>query len=322
MQLKKTSLRALQFVAWFSIFVIFIVYGEQDARSLGRTIGRIMKALFPFIIVFFVLFPLLWSKKKYILFAIGISILTFFYVTKMRSGFAIEEDFFTKLITCIIMCTAAIILRLIRDWFDNQDFQNKLKIENLNSELRILKYQNSPHFIFNVLNSIDALIHIKPAKASETISKMAVMMRYMSGLYHQDRVPLNKELDYIKDFIDLHTMRLPKEALVHFECEGDTTDIEVEPMLFMPFIENIFKHGRFEKNDEALIAFKLDEKKLEFRCENVICNNDLSENEKSGIGLEILRKRLDLLYKNTYKLKVDTKEKRYKVKLNIPLEKN
>jgi len=320
--MNKVVLRSVQLVVLFVVMPLIAVLTQQDPYDLGFQMGRFVGIIFPFIIVFYVLVPLLWNKKRYVLFAIALSLLFSLHIINIRSGFSLRENYLQQAALCVVLSSLAMILRLIRDWFDKQDFENRLEIENLNSELQILKYQNSPHFVFNVLNSIDALIHIKPAKASETISKMAVMMRYMSGLYHQERVPLKKELDYIKDFIDLHAMRLSKGALVNFELVGDATDIEIEPMLFMPFIENVFKHRRFEKNDEAVVCFKLEKTKIHFQCRNVICNNELSEREQSGIGLEILKKRLDLLYKNTYKLKVKTEGNQYTVSLLIPLKKN
>ena len=320
--MNKVVLRSVQLLAIIIVMPLIVVLSQQDPYDLGFQMGRFVGNIFPFIIVFYVLVPLFWNKKRYVLFAIAMSLLLFLHITNVRSGFSLRENYLQQAALFIVLSSLAILLRFIRDFFDKQDFENRLEIENLNSELQILKYQNSPHFVFNVLNSIDALIHVKPAKASETISKMAVMMRYMSGLYHQERVLLTKELDYIKDFIDLHAMRLAKGALVNFELVGDATDIEIEPMLFMPFIENVFKHGRFEKDDEAHICFELKKSQVHFHCKNVICNKVLSEGEQSGIGLEILKKRLDLLYKSTYKLKVETNEQHYKVSLLIPLKKN
>ena len=191
-----------------------------------------------------------------------------------------------------------------------------LKTEKAKTELMLLKSQVNPHFFFNMLNNLYGLVGKDPKKGQELILKLSDMMRYSIYEGEREMVTLIEEVDYLKNYIELHKMRYHKEINIDFKYEIEE-NYKVMPLLFIILLENAFKHGVERLRDSAfvnvnMITFK-DE--LQFTVEN---NFDNSESvEEPGIGLKNLKRRLELVYPNRHKLLFSVVENVYKVELTL-----
>lgn len=194
----------------------------------------------------------------------------------------------------------------------------ELQAENLSQRLESLRYQINPHFFMNTLNNIHALVDIDPEKAKESIEEFSKMMRIL--LYEGDSptIPLAKELDFIEHFISLMRLRYPEDS-VHIETifPEDRSGVSVPPLVMASFVENAFKHGVSYSADSFIrIKVERQENKVVFLCSNSI--HPVEGDERHGLGLENIRKRMALLYGNSYTLSIDENSGRYDVLMAIP----
>ena len=197
----------------------------------------------------------------------------------------------------------------------------QLERENLRQQLEYLKYQISPHFFMNTLNNIHALVDIDPQKAQNSIVVLSKMMRYLLYESNQAMVPLSKEIDFINNYVALMRMRYTEKVHINVNIPGPITDVpqtsEVPPMLFITFIENAFKHGVSYQQDSDINIKMTVKDGLYFCCTNT--NFNTPKTEQGGVGLVNVRKRLDLIYHDSYQLQIDNTETHYEVTLSVPL---
>lgn len=214
---------------------------------------------------------------------------------------------------------AGTCLRLFVQWF--QDAQDKVELEkqNFKSELSLLKNQLNPHFLFNTLNNIDSLILENSPNASLALNKLSDIMRYMVYDSENEFVPLKDEISYLENYIALQKLRLENEHTIQLSITGNPTNKQIAPMLFIPYVENAFKHSSLKGKIDNSIVISLDIQKNEvsFHCINP--KADIQKDKSSGIGLELVQKRLDLIYKNKYTLSIENSENEFTVKLTIKL---
>jgi two-component system, LytTR family, sensor kinase len=222
-----------------------------------------------------------------------------------------------SIILTVVFGTLGSFMRLVFEWIQGTIKQKELKIQNFNSELRLLKYQLNPHFLFNSLNNIDALIHEDPAKASKALNKLSEIMRYVVYKNENAKVPLSEELEYIENYLSLQRLRTVNESAINYKAEGKELDVMIAPMLFIPFIENAFKHASLkQENSEIDIFFKIMSQNIEFKCRNSF-SDSIKKDKTSGIGLELIKKRLELLYPGKYQLTITSCDNIFEVTLNI-----
>jgi two-component system LytT family sensor kinase len=210
---------------------------------------------------------------------------------------------------------------LLMDWFKNERKKKEIENENLMSELSFLKSQVSPHFLFNTLNNIYSLSLSNSDMTSNAIMKLSLLLRYM--LYEADakQVSLDKEIEYINNYIELQRMRIREGVIISFVTQGDFASKLIEPMLLIPFIENAFKHGiNYSKTSDIKIEITLLGNELLLKVENSI-NNNSRQPEASGIGLSNVKRRLSLLYPDLHTLDIEETNGIYKVTLKIALNK-
>ena len=199
--------------------------------------------------------------------------------------------------------------------------QSERERQFLNTELAFLKHQISPHFFMNTLNNIHSLIDIDAEKARDAVIKLSRLMRYMLYETNTQKVPLKKEIEFIESYIELMRMRYEDDMLtVETEYPAVTDNIFVPSFLFLSFIENAFKHG-VDLHEHSLIClwFAHENGRLTFTVRNKKSGKVYSITEKSGIGLENVRKRLDLIFKDNYTLHIQPDDVIYEVNLNIPV---
>jgi LytS/YehU family sensor histidine kinase len=206
-------------------------------------------------------------------------------------------------------------------WFLQEKLRRELENEKLQAELSFLKLQVNPHFLFNALNNIYSLAVIEnSARTSTSILMLSDMMRYM--LYEKEdeenKVSLEKEIRHINSYIDLERMRQTDPVFINFSIEGETGGKRIAPLLIFPLIENACKHGVLTDPAKPVdISLKLTNEGIEFSIVNYV--NTYFKDKTGGIGLQNVRKRLDLLYGGNYKLDLQNTGERFIVYLKLPL---
>jgi len=210
-------------------------------------------------------------------------------------------------------------VRITMEWFKNERQKKEMEAEKLFSELAFLKSQVNPHFLFNILNNICSLARKKSDETENAIIKLSQIMRYMLQDSRDERVSLEKEVEYLQSYIELQRLRLPETVKIDFSIEGHPELFSIEPLLLIPFVENAFKHGvSYQGGSQILIRLHSDDRLLSFAVENHIARGkDDTVEQGSGIGLKNVRRRLELLYPGKHDLQITDDGKMYKVNLEI-----
>jgi two-component system, LytTR family, sensor histidine kinase AlgZ len=214
------------------------------------------------------------------------------------------------------------MLKFVEDWFELEAKKKEIENEKLVAELRFLKAQINPHFLFNTLNNLYSLAFMNSPNTTVVIDKLSQMMRYMMYDSNHAKVSLDKEIDYMHNYISLEKLRLNNEVPIAFKINGNTEGVQIVPLILITFLENAFKHGvsNNAKNAWVNITLDLSENKCIYTVENSkLSEKDEKTNEKSGIGLQNVQRRLELSYPNKHELKVEDNEKHYLVHLKLDL---
>ncbi|WP_143959805.1 sensor histidine kinase [Litoribacter populi] len=212
----------------------------------------------------------------------------------------------------------------VRKWQKDEALRLEMNRQQVDSELTYLKAQINPHFFFNTLNNIYSLTNLDIQKAQTAILKLSRMMRYVLYETEKDSTMLSKELDFIKDYIELMRLRLSDKVQVNIEIPQQFEDARLAPMLLLPFLENSFKHGVSSQRPSAIsVKICVKDKMLKMEAVNTIfqSNQNTPEGSASGIGLANTKRRLSLLYGQKHELKIDDQnpENEYRVDLKINL---
>ncbi|RBQ02277.1 hypothetical protein DRW42_27390 [Pedobacter miscanthi] len=217
----------------------------------------------------------------------------------------------------IMLISLPVVLAL--QWGNQNNRILALEKEKSQTELDLLKQQLNPHFFFNTLNNLYALSLQKSEKTSESILQLSELMRYTIYKGQEKTVKLSQELDYIDDYIQLQQIRLRKMLHFEFDKQINNDQMDIAPLLLIVFIENAFKHGIEPAEDAATLKLSLvsDQHSLIFTCENSFDPEEIEESK--GIGLDNLKKRLELLYPNRYALHISSIDNIFKAKLKLQL---
>lgn len=293
----------------------------------------LVPALIAFYTFYGPLFNRYLSKKKFaLLSASGIVIILFAGLIGLLGlhfatvGILFANNGFKEMSVIVIFMSVlafihgiiALVMKGFISWYADIKIKAALKQQHFETELALVKSQLNPHFLFNTINNIDVLILKDPEKASAYLNKLSDIMRFMLYETKTENIPLQQELEYIKKYIELQKIRSSNHNFVQYYFEGNATDYMIAPMLFIPFIENAFKHTADKKNDDVIkVNIRAERNELHFCCENVIGRNALSHNEPGGLGNELILKRLELLYPSTHVLKTEEESGVYKVNLVI-----
>jgi len=231
-----------------------------------------------------------------------------------------KSYYFALLYHAFLIIPFGIGFKLAKLWYENFITQKILKAQNDANELALLRSQINPHFLFNTLNNIHSFIQREPDKASFGIIKLSEIMRYMLHKSDTEKVLLENEIDYINNYIDLQKLRTADPNFVEFKISGNYKGVSVPPMLFMPFIENAFKHGRKrEVSPGIIICLSILNNYIEFSVTNYIKEEENTDSSKGGFGLKNIKRRLELLFRNNYELETASEDKKFIVKLKLPL---
>jgi LytS/YehU family sensor histidine kinase len=321
------------------------IHGERDhaPRIINALKNLALFAIIPSVISYFTyyffLFPRYLQQKKYFLSVVSglaISITTaivFYFIHRylIEHGYVIDMDEGGRhgrstavrviFVSTFIGATCGIVALVIKGfitWFNEIKLKEVLREKNYQMEIALIKSQLDPHLLFNTINNIDALILKDAVGASDYLNKLSDIMRFILYETKTDKIALSRELEYISKYIDLQKIRTANVNYVHYKVTGDAGDKQIAPMVFIPFIENAFKHTNNKKVENAItVNIFIEEETTRLLCENKFDNNFNSEKKDGGLGNELIQKRLNLIYAEKHKLEVNKLNDTYCVNLTI-----
>jgi sensor histidine kinase YesM len=327
---------------WLSSLVFaLIVFYEVSDYKLGLGPEIIIRAIiinvgFAFAVYtnFYLLIPHFLKKKNYIFYVFwliitlatsSLLIITLCFTVQQK---AFTRDLFsTHFFTSAVYVAVTSLAKFLTDWIELQDISlryNKVEREKLEAELNTLKAQINPHFLFNSLNNIYSLSLVNSKKTPQLILKLSDLMRHVLYESRENFVPLKKEIEFARNFIDLQRIRLNEQMDIRVMVEGNAGNKLVIPLIFEPFIDNAFKHGPRACSDQEFIhiSIKTEGEWLFFEVSNTCCEeNAVKKDHAHGIGLNNVRQRLAFLYKKEdYDLDISKKENIFIVRLKLRLK--
>ncbi len=337
---KKIFIILFHIIAWV-LFISLPFFGTDIKFNNERIIFHLLSSVTIiafFYINYFILIPKFFLQKKYLIFIVInlILVVLLVFIDREISRTLIEHiperhprylrrrlmkrapNFFRfRIISmCVLIFLSSLALRLLQNWNMKEKQLKEAESERIKSELSYLKFQVSPHFLFNTLNSVYSLSVEKSDKTPGVVLKLSELMRYMLYTGSQRLVGLSDEIEHIKSYIELQKLRLFDVVDIKLNIKNNKSDCQIEPMLLIPFVENAFKHGvSYTEKCEISISIKFEDNILIFESENYMFNNNAGTEIDSGIGLSNVKRRLELLYKGKYDLKISEIDNKYKVKL-------
>lgn len=278
----------------------------------------------------YLLMPLFVNKKKYVKYVLYLlpvvavlSLLNLLSFSLLLPAKVLSPGLFVFffMAPCVFILACSIAFTMFRDKLTADRLAIQKETENLKTELAFLRSQVSPHFMFNVLNNMVSLARKKSDQLEPSLFKLSSLLRYMLYETDEDKVLLEREVEYLQSYIDLQLQRFGSKVKVNLMMEDYDRNSFIEPMLLIPFVENAFKHGTgFRQNSEINIELKSCDKVLLFRVSNYYDNSVLQVKDKtSGIGLQNVKRRLNLLYKNQHNLSINKSGNFFTVTLQLTL---
>lgn len=330
----------IQITIWAFIFWGFpflVTGGQVDERMLYRSLAMILGAIIIVPLNLKVLFPTFYSKQKplqYLLWAIISIVVIALFLVWIRSFFDTPDfiprevrrkrrpeifyfigNFFPLLM--VVLSSALYEISIVAAQSAQEAAQ--LKSEKLESELKFLKSQINPHFLFNSLNNIYTLTMLNPDAAGESVLKLSKMLRYLLYECDAEKVALGRELSYLENYIALFSLKDDEPLNIKFDKTNVQEEMMIAPLLLIPFVENAFKHSQIEDLENGWINIKLsnDNKQIYFEVKNSLPQQDFAKDKVGGIGLNNVKRQLELIYPNKHTLKIDKMEKEFSIELRI-----
>ncbi|MDB5208041.1 MAG: hypothetical protein JWR72_3116 [Flavisolibacter sp.] len=320
---------------WLAIAGIWYYLRYQDYTSFTQaawvTTIKVIDLALVIYLVNLVVVPRLLYQKKYLQFAIAFIavVAVFSYVkmlalsvvlTEMIRNIGVKQAVYNNFVTQFFLVLASIALKSAFDYIQLQKRMAIVAKEKAEAELNFLKAQINPHFLFNSLNSVYFLIDKENTAAREALHKFSEMLRYQLYECGDRRIPIEKEIHFLKDYVDLQQLRV-NNTTIEFSCEKDVRQFNIEPLLMIPFVENSFKHlSHFidGKQNEVQIKLWRQNGSMLFSVYNTT-EQKIETNKSGGIGMANVQKRLELLYPGKHQLKVKETEGWFGVELNLSL---
>ncbi len=222
-------------------------------------------------------------------------------------------------LNAFLNAAVGLVLKGFISGYNDMRLRSELEQKNHEMELTLLKSRINPHFLFNTINNIDVLIEQDTARASSYLNKLSRLMRFMLYETKSERIPLAKELEYITEYMELQKIRSANADYANLHITGQPGGLTIPPMLFIPFIENAFKHADDKRTSGAVdVRISITPDELIFECSNVYNGSQQpSLTDEPGIGNDLIEKRLALLYPRSHNLEISKTTGLYKVKLRI-----
>lgn len=334
--MKKNKNTIRQVLIWLGLFAIFFNlsnYFLPIGYALGRAAFDTVSLLIIYKITVAFLFPRFYRKqRKYWLISFAVIILlstlyflidTYFTSRIKNEGFEQPHMFFHFMRMIISTSFTFFIATSVSLMEHNNKLLKNEKVlteDKLKTELKLLKAQINPHFIFNALNNIYSLTYMQSKNAPDSVLKLSEMLRYVFYDCNKDKVPISSEIKYIENFNSFQQMKSEFIQNITLQTEFGSGKIEIAPMLFISFIENAFKYSRIEENENAYVAIRIQyaNNTLHFNIEN----SKPSENTPlagSGTGIKNVKHRLNIIYPGKHTLKIEENKDKYNVALSIEI---
>lgn len=324
-------------IVGYSIKTLGVFSKNDESLWLPITFGTIINLIIFYSTALWVI-PKYTENRKIVYFLknctlvfLGFSILEtlidYLFFTNMYSTASIDQTFSSQLYTNaalnLFFLVTALAYGFIRVYLIQEKRKQELISEKLSAELDFLKTQVHPHFLFNVLNMAYASSTVYgDEKTAQIIEHLAKLMRYMLYESNSPFVSLEKEVDYLKSYVQLQQLRFTPEiqSKIAFKVEGVSESHQIAPLLLIPFIENAFKHSVFtDKESHIFISLRVKKKQLQLDVENSMGTAHTFREDSGGIGLKNVYKRLKLIYPNEHSLCIDNDGKLHRVSLSIEL---
>ncbi len=317
--------------------------GNQEARILNALKSLLLFAFIPSFIsywsYYFLLFPKYLQHKKILLSIIhgvlisaGAALIGYILIRySIESGYMTDMDdagihgrstaitvITAMTLIGIISGAVALVIKGFINWFNEKKLKEALKEKNHEMEMALIKSKIDPHLLFNTINNIDALIIKDTVEASNYLNKLSDIMRFMLYETMAEKILLSQEIEYIEKYIALQKIRTANVNYIHFTVSGDIGNRSIAPMIFIPFIENAFKHTTNKKLENAItVNILITDKKIKMVCENKFDSKPKVQPMNSGLGNELIQKRLQLIYADKHLLEINKNDELYSVHLTI-----
>jgi two-component system LytT family sensor kinase len=353
--MKRSFIVLLHIGFWTCYFILIIIvlalYGKSIQNAVNHE-SRIINAfksillfacipsLISFYIFYAVLFPRYLQQKKFfltiifgLLVSIGAAMIGYILIryfiesgriTDMDNGGKNGRSTFISVLAVMafigLICgIVALVIKGFITWVNEIKLKEALREKNHQMELALIKSQLDPHLLFNTINNIDALILKDAVQASNCLNKLSDIMRFMLYETKADKILLSREIEYIEKYIALQKIRTANEHYVQFAVTGNMGSKLVAPMVFIPFIENAFKHTNNKKLQNAItVNIFIKDETIQLVCENKFDVKSQVKQWDSGLGNELIQKRLNLIYGGKHSLEVHKDNELYSVHLVIP----
>lgn len=352
--MKKSFVILLHIGFWTCYFILIAIMlavyyrSSVNASNQEFRILNALKSLFFFAFVpsfisyfsyYFILFPKYLQHRRIfisiihgILISAGAALIGYILIRySIESGYMIDMDDGGKhgrstaitVITAmtligIISGVVALVIKGFITWFNEIKLKKALKEKNYEMEMALIKSKLDPHLLFNTINNIDALILKDAVEASNYLNKLSDIMRFMLYETMADKILLSQEIEYIEKYIALQKIRTANVNYVHFAVTGIIGNKFIAPMVFIPFIENAFKHTTNKKLENAIMVnIFIKDDIIQLICENKFDSRLPVQQNKGGLGNELIQKRLNLIYAGKHILEVHKTNELYSVNLTI-----
>ncbi|MFP4025000.1 MAG: sensor histidine kinase [Thiohalospira sp.] len=321
--------------AWFFFFFYYKRYSEVNIYTFVASLINLVVAIATVYTFNDYLIPKILLKnkrKKFIAFAF-VAIVMFFYIQLLLTLFLVvkllyaEQRLFPEMIDVVMLffnmffiVFVAIAIKFYKRWSEKDYREQKVKKEKVEAELQMLKAQINPHFLFNTLNSIYVLAMKKSEQTANIVMKLSDILDYILYRINAPQIAISNEIRIVENYIELEKIRFTNRVNLSFAFNIKSKDLQVPPMLIIPFVENAFKHGVAKTIKKSWIKIVIEEAGEMLNIE--VSNSKGLKPVKSktgGIGLVNVKKRLDLLFSDDYKLAISEKNNRYDVSLSIPI---
>ncbi len=323
---------------WSLLWFLFILLDYSPGNFSKVALTELIHIIFYIGLIYtnlYLLIPLYLSKKRfgvYTLFLAGIVLMgtimkvLFLYIRFVNYPeiqFKVLDNQTWIFISNFLITSGSTLFKITSDWLLHQTEKRELERRNMQSELKFLKSQINPHFLFNTLNNLYALTLKKSDQAPDIVLKLSDMMRYMLYECNEKFVLLEKEIIYLRNYIELEKLRLDRTVNIDFQLQGEIGNNWIAPLILIPFVENAFKHGlksSIHENAYFYCHLSINEKHLKFVVINSKPNLQTHEKDRfGGIGLVNVQRRLNIIYPNKYHLKIKNTKEEYQVNLDLEL---
>lgn len=323
------------FCAWFFFFFYYKRYSEVNIYTFVASVINLIVAIATVYTFNYYLIPRLLLKnkqQKFIAFAF-VAIVMFFYIQLLLTLFLVvrllyaEQRLFPEMVDVMMLffnmffvVFVAIAIKFYKRWSEKDYREQTIQKEKVEAELQMLKTQINPHFLFNTLNSIYVLAMKKSDQTANIVMKLSDILDYILYRINTPKISIVNEIQIIENYIEIEKIRFTDRINLTLTHSFNSTDIQIPPMLIIPFVENAFKHGVAKSMEKSWISIAIEEKDQML---HVTISNSKSQgamrSPSGGIGLANVKKRLDLLFSDSYKLDISEKNNRYDVFLSIPI---